>query len=574
MSHGTTTQAHGSFPGDADARPWLRFYGSKIPTTLSYPRITVYQALAATAARQPDAIAWDFFGTTATYNTFLSAIDTCAGALSGLGLKRNDKILILMPNSPQAIVAFYAANKLGAVAAFVHPLSTAAEIERYLNATAARIAITLDTFYEMLAAAKPTLPLETIILTRITDRLPRWKSAALYLKNRRLPTPVPDDARIKWWRSIMKSGVPVDVVETNCEAPAVVMFSGGTTGLPKGIVLSNYNLVSEAIAASSWLNLDNNHSVLAAMPIFHGFGLSLSINAALMLGGTTILLPAPRPDLVAELVRKKRPNVLLAVPSFFRSLMRNKQLQKADLSHILAAFCGGDTLPPATKKAFDSFLAEHGSQAKLLEGYGLTEAVSAVMAMPPNAQKENSIGIPFPDVRVRICKIGTDVAALPGEEGEICISGPPVMVGYLNDRQATETSLHRATDGAVWLHTGDLGTMDGDGFFYFKERLKRLIKCSGFNIFPSEVEDVLHSHPLVRQACVVGIPDAALGHRIKAYVTLQDGAQVTAQALIKYCRSKLVKWSCPRQIEFRTELPLTKLGKIDYQALQGEHPET
>ena len=555
-------------------RPWLRFYG-KLPHSLSYPEVTLYEAVAATVARVPDALAWDFLDTTSTYRAFLAAIDACANALAALGLAQGERILISMPTSPQGVIAFYAANKLGAVPALIHPLSTAPEIEHYLNASRARIALTLDAFYERFARIEPKLPLETLILARIPDYLSPPKQLGFWLTKGRKIAPVPADARVRWWSELTAARFPAAArAAAGTHDPAAILFSGGTTGLPKGILLSNRNFIAEGMQAAAWGELAQGHSILAILPIFHGFGLGVCVNAAFMAGGKSILVPMFSAEAVAKLLRKKRPNLLVGVPTLYEALARDPSLAKADLSCLRATFSGADTLPRPVKERFEKLVAERGGRVKLLEGYGLTEAVTAIMATPLDEYREGSIGIPFPDMLAQICRVGSEEALPPGEEGEICVSGPAVMLGYLDDPEATRETLRVHADGRTWLHTGDLGRMDADGFFYFTVRLKRMIKSSGFNVYPAQVEAVLYQHPLVAEACVAGVPDPAQVERVQAFVVLKDAAKAgaeTERALIEHCREQLIKWSCPRKIEFCAELPKTRVGKIDYKLLVQQH---
>lgn len=537
--------------------------------------MTLYEALTATAQRVPNAIAWDFMDTTATYRALLQSIDTCANALAALGLAAGERMLIAMPTSPQGVIAFYAANKLGAVPALIHPLSTAREVEHYVKLARPRIALTLDALYDRFAALGPDAPLETLILARIPDYLSPVKQLGFWLaKGRKIPA-VPADARVRWWKAIMCERYPTAKrAAGNTNDPAAILFSGGTTDMPKGIVLSNCNFIAEGMQAAAWGGLREGDAILAILPIFHGFGLGVCINAAFMAGGKAILVPMFSAEVVAKLLRSKRPNVLVGVPTLYEALTRDPSLARADLSCLRATFSGADTLPRPVKEKFEQLVAARGGRVRLLEGYGLTEAVTAIMAMPLTEYREGSIGVPFPDMRAEICRPQTEEELPPGEEGEICVAGPAVMLGYLDDPAATAKTLRVHSDGAVWLHTGDLGKRDADGFFYFTARLKRLIKSSGFNVYPAQVEAVLYRHPLVAEACVVGVPDPAQVERVKAVVVLKDAARATPeteQALIAYCRERLIKWSCPREIEFRRELPRTRIGKIDYKVLVAEH---
>ena len=561
-------------PDSPAARPWLRFYG-RVPHSLDYPDATAYEAVAATARRVPDGVAWDFFGTTATYRELLDSIDRCAGALAALGLARGDRILISMPTSPAGVIAFYAANTLGAVAVMIHPLSAPPEIAGYLKASHARMALTLDAFYERFAAARVEAPLERLILCRIPDYLSSLKSLGFWLtKGRKIPK-VPADAAVVWWTELMgRAHAAAPSGGTSAHDPAAILFSGGTTGAPKGILLSNRNLIAEGMQAASWSGMQDGDSMLAILPIFHGFGLGVCVNAVLTAGGTSILVPQFSPRIVATLIRAKRPSLLVGVPTLYDALAREPSLDRADLSCLRAAFSGADTLPRPVKERFEKRVAERGGNVRLLEGYGLTEAVTAIMAMPLDEYREGSIGIPFPDMLAKICAPGTERSLPPGDEGEICVSGPAVMMGYLDDPEATCETLRRHADGRTWLHTGDIGRMDEDGFFYFVVRAKRMIKSSGFNVYPAQVEAVLHQHPMVVEACVVGVPDPSQIERVKAFVVAKDAAKADdglARELIEFCRERLIKWSCPREIEFRAGLPRTRLGKIDYRALTAPH---
>lgn len=554
--------------------PWLRFYGST-PTTLAYPEVTLYQALAATARRTPDTIAWEFLGTKGTFRALLEDIDRCAAGFARLGLKSGDRILISMPTSPQGVVAFYAANRLGAAAAMVHPLSTAPEITHYLDATGARIAVVLDAFYATMAATTPKQALDAIVVARIPDVLPPLLRFGFWLTRGRKIASAPAEPRVHPWTALMRSGDTASAEPAGSPgSEAAILFSGGTTGQPKGIVLSNRNFVSESLQVVSWAGMEKNDAMLAILPLFHGFGLGVCVNAVLMAGGTSILVPVFTPEDVAKLLKKRRPTLLVGVPTLYDALAKNPLLRSADLSSLRACFSGADTLPRPVKERFESLVHDRGGRVQLLEGYGLTEAVSAIMATPLGHYREGSIGVPFPDMNVIICAPGTTDEVATGVEGEICVSGPAVMTGYLNDPEATAVALRTHPDGLVWLHTGDLGKRDDDGFFYFTGRLKRMIKSSGFNVYPSQVEAVLYQHPKVMDACVVGVPDEAQVERVKAYIVLRDPGDEspgTEAEIIAFCRERLIKWSCPREVEFRRELPKTRIGKIDYRALVEDH---
>ena len=558
----------------ASSRPWLRFYGD-VPNTLEYPAIGLYEALAASAARHPDAPAVDFLGATLTYRELSEAVDRCASALADVGLAAGNRITISMPTSPQGVIAFYAAAKLGAVASLIHPLSTAAEIEGYLNMSRSRVALTLDAFYGSFAEVRDRTPLETLILARIPDYLGPSKRLGFWLtRGRKIPR-VPSDAPVLWWSELMDERRPaVPPATVKPDDLVAILYSGGTTGAPKGIMLSHGNFISEALQLAGWVQLRGSDVVLAALPIFHGFGLAALVNAPLLHGAKVVMVPQFSPKIVAQLLQTKRPTLTAGPPTLYESLAKDPSLQRSDLSSLRAAFSGADTLPEPVRERFEQLVAERGGTVKLLEGYGLTEAITAIMGMPLHERRAGSIGLPFPDMLATICDPGTTESLPPNQDGEICISGPAVMLGYLDDAEATAAALKEHGDGRIWLHTGDIGRMDEDGFFYFTGRLKRMIKSSGFNVYPAQVEAVLYEHPAVAEACVVGIPDPAQGERVKAFVVATDPSAAgpeLADELIRHCRERLIKWSCPRSVEFRTELPRTRVGKIDSTALvQGE----
>ena len=499
-------------------RPWLRFYG-RVPESLDYPEVTLYEAVAQTAARVPDAIAWDFLDTTSSYAHFLAAIDRCADALASLGLKCGDRMLVSMPTSPQGIIAFYAASKLGAVPAMIHPLSAAPEIEHYLDASGARIALTLDAFYRVFAALKPKVPLDTMILARISDYLSPLKKLGFWLtKGRKIPR-VPVDPRVRWWADLMAASYPaVPSAKRRADDPAAILFSGGTTGVPKGIVLSSRNFIAEGMQAAR-VGRDAPGRVDTRDPADLSRLRSRRLRERGVHGGrrnrfscrsSTRSWSRSSSVQTAESAGRRA--------DALRRARRDPSLASADLSCLHAAFSGADTLPRPVKERFEKLVAERGGNVRLLEGYGLTEAVTAIMATPLDEYREGSIGVPVPrhagkDLQSRA---PTEEAAV-GEEGEICIAGPAVMLGYLDDPEATAEALRKHADGRVWLHTGDLGKMDADGFFYFTVRLKRMIKSSGFNVYPAQVEAVLYQHPVVAEACVVGVPDPSQVERVKAY---------------------------------------------------------
>lgn len=557
---------------------WLSAYGA-VPQHLAYPATSLYEAVMASVRRVPDAVAYDFLGARVTYREFGRLVDRAADGLSSLGLGPGERLAIALPTCPQAVIAFYAAGALGAAAAMIHPLSTGPEVARLITLSRSRFALTLDALYDRFRDAPGRTPLETLILTRISDPLPPLRRAALRLLARAKSAPsapVPRGAPVRWWRELVGSAhppAPRPPVEPT--AVAGIMFSGGTLGTPKGILLSHRNFIADALQLATWVGLGDQDRILAALPVFHGFGLGALVNTGFLTGCRVILVPRVTPRVIARMVRRTRPTMMAGVPTLYDAMTRDPNFRRADLSGLKAAFSGGDALPAPVKERFERAVAERGGSVGLLEGYGLTEAVTAVIVMPVHAVREGSVGVPLPDVLAAIFRPGTDDELPHGEDGEICIHGPPVMLGYLDDPAATAAALRRHRDGRIWLHTEDLGRRDAEGFFYFRGRLKRMIKSSGFNVYPAEVEQVIAQHPAVAECSVVGVPDPSQGERVKAFVILRPGwtgSHELGQELVAHCRSRLLKWSCPRDVEFRSVFPRTRFGKVDVRALAAREP--
>ncbi len=541
-----------------EKKPWLKFYDKHVPEYIDYPRTTMYNAVLKTSEKYPDSIAYDFMGYESTYKQLIEQIDQCAKALFNLGLRKGDRMTIAMPTTPQGIICFYAINKIGAIASMIHPLSPPKQIEFFLNLSDSTFALTIDKIYTNFEKIMDKSPLKTLILTQLSQN----------------KIEVPENPQLAWWKYIMaKEYAEIPEIQINSDEMAAILYSGGTTGVPKGIMLSNYNFITEGTQVAIWMDLSDKDSALAILPIFHGFGLGVCVNAIFMGGGKSILVPSFTPDQVADLIKTKKPNLIFGVPTLYEALNRNPKFQNTDLSFLKAAFCGADTLPHTTKEKFEEICKNNGSNVQLREGYGLTEAVTGICAMPLGEYREGSIGIPFPDMMMKIVNIDTSEEAPIGQEGELCINGPAVMLGYLNKPEETVETLKKHNDGKIWLHTGDIATMDKDGFFYFKIRLKRMIKSSGFNVYPAQVEDILYKHPDVLEACVIGVPDEKQIQKVKAFVVLKDPKEESIEMekeLINYCNENLIKWSCPREIEFTNQLPKTLVGKIDFKKLEEQ----
>ena len=359
---------------------------------------------------------------------------------------------------------------------------------------------------------------------------------------------------------------------------ASILYSGGTTGTTKGIMLSNLNfnaLGLQTIAASGFAPIDGM-KMLSVMPVFHGFGLGIGIHTALIGGACCILVPQFNVKTYADLLIKKQPNIIPGVPTLFEALLRAEKLENADLSCLKGVFCGGDSLSIELKKKVDEFLKAHNASVQIRQGYGLTECVTASCLTPKDYNRVGSIGVPFPDTYYKIVKPGTTDEVDPNVEGEICISGPSVMLCYMNNESETANTLRRHADGRIWMHSGDLGKMDEDGFVYFSQRIKRMIITSGYNVYPGQLENIIDGHEKVLLSCVIGVKDPYKIQKVKAFVVLRpnyEPSDAIKQELFDYCRGQIAKYAMPYDIEFRTELPKTLVGKVAYRVLEEEEAE-
>ena len=553
--------------------PWLRFYGDT-PATLTYPNKTMYQLVAQTAEQYPAHTACIFQGKKTSYAAFMDRIAAAARGLTALGIGKGDRVTICMPNTPQALTCFYALSRIGAVANMIHPLSAPQEIAFYLNVSKSKAILTLDQFYDKVASILPQVQSKcAVLIAKIADEL-SFPLNMLYPLTKNGKHPLPKTGYTLWADLVRKTAtLPPD--DSKVDDPAVILYSGGTTGTSKGIVLSskNFNALGLQTIAASGFGSVLGMKMLSVMPVFHGFGLGIGIHTALIGGASCILIPQFTPKTYADVLLKQKPNLIPGVPTLFEALLRVDSLKDADLSFLKGIFCGGDSLSPQLKKKVDAFLQEHNCAEQIREGYGTTECVTASCLTPKNYAREGSIGIPFPDTFYKIVTPGTTQELPENTEGEICIAGPTVMLGYLDNPEETAQILRRHEDGKIWLHTGDLGCMDTDGFVYFKQRIKRMIVTSGYNVYPSQLENVIDGHEKVLLSCCIGIADDYRGQKIRAYVVPMPGiapTQELKQELLTHCAQYIAKYALPREIVFRTELPKTLVGKVAYRVLEEE----
>ena len=558
--------------------PWEKYYKDR-ENKISFPNYNLYQVMVNCAKDHPHYYAYDYLGTKVTYQQFLTYIDNAAIAFRSLGVRRGDVVSLLLPNVPEALVSLYTLNKIGAIVEMIHPLSSEVEIKNYLNNTGSVLLIMVDFCYEKVSnIIHDTMVYKTIVCS-VSNSMPMLttigyevtKGYKMFMK-----TPFRRGDFISWPRFMGESKrykmnyTP----EVKGEDPAVILHSGGTTGSPKSIVLSNNNFNALMAQVHSTLTeLTLGDVVLGILPIFHGFGLGVTMHCAFSLGLEVVLVPQFDAKSFDKLINKYKPNIIVGVPTLYEALT-NISDSKLDLSSLKYAISGGDSLTYNLTRRINDYIANHNGTIRVCQGYGMTEALGAVSCgYRDEFNKETSIGIPFPGDDIKICKPNTQTEVPYGEIGEICISGPTVMMGYLDNEKETNEILQLHKDGKIWLHSGDMGMMDSDGVLFYKQRMKRMIISSGFNVYPNQIENVILSHDAVLNCTVVGIPHPYKQQVAKAVIVLKSGINPThaiKSSIKELCEKNLAKFSQPYEYEFRKSLPKTLIGKVDFRKLQEE----
>ncbi|MBR1757231.1 MAG: acyl--CoA ligase [Lachnospiraceae bacterium] len=547
-------------------------------THIEYPELTMAQMVERMAKKYPNEPAYEFYGNKTSYAKFYEDIETTAKAFFAMGIRRDDRVTICMPNTPQAMDCFYALDRIGAVANMVHPQSAQEEISFYLNVSKSKAILTLDMFTEKVQASLADVnhPV-TILVARMQDKLPIHLAAAYIAKAGRHYLKFPNTANQVLWKQFLKGakGISLPANVFDPDHTAAILYSGGTSGVPKGICLTDANINATALQAREAIQQEfhNGLSILSCMPLFHGFGLGINIHTALIHGACCILMPTFNTKSYAHMLIKKHPNFIAGVPTIFDALLHTPELEHADLSFLKGMFCGGDSLTVELKKKIDTFLKEHGATIQVREGYGLTECVTASCLTPKDTYKEGSIGLPFPDTVYAIVTPDTDEVLPNGEEGEIILRGPSVMKGYLDNEEETNKTLRRLADGNIWLYTGDQGWMDDDGYVYFRQRIKRMIITNGYNVYPGQLENVMDGMKEVAYSCVIGVKDPRRMQRVRAYVVLNEGYEASdamKEKIMKALEQKIARYALPKEIIFREELPKTLVGKVAFRVLEDE----
>ena len=557
---------------------------------LNYPEATMYEMIRRIAARYPKEPAYEFYGVRTSYKRFVARIDAAAAAFSAAGIGVGDAVTICLPNVPQALDCFYALDAVGAIANMVHPLSAQNEIAYYLNVSHSRMILTVDLFYEKVEAALASVdhPV-TVLVCRMQDELPPHLKCLYVLKKGREYLKFPNTDHATLWRGFLKTGRGFAPAAYDRNRTSVILYSGGTSGVPKGICLTDYSMNALAVQAREMVpeKFRVGLSMLSCMPVFHGFGLGINIHTVLVHGARCILMPTFNNKTYAQALIKKKPNFIAGVPTIFEALLHIPDFEGVKLDYLLGVFCGGDSMSVELKHKVDDFLASHGAKVRVQQGYGLTECVTASCLTPKDRERPGSIGLPFPDMVYAIVKPGTGEPLPPGEAGEIILTGPTLMQGYLNQPQETAEALRWLPDaqfglsedpaaGRLWLYTGDLGSMDEAGFVYFRQRIKRMIVTNGYNVYPGQLENVIDGVDEVAYSCVIGVKDARRGQRVRAYVVLREGVAPTEavrERIMAALRLNVAAYALPRELEFRESLPRTLVGKVAYRRLEEEAEE-
>jgi len=566
-------------------RPWFQFYEDPVPRTIDYPEVTLHSMLDDAVSRFPDrpalifgaAVGSRLMTSTMTYGELGTLVDRFAAGLQSMGVKKGDRVSIHLPNCPQFIIAYYGALKAGAIIVSTSPLYAAREIEHQLNDAGVDTIITMSRFYPLIEQVRPRTRLRNVIVTNIKEYFPgllRFLFTVAMEKKEGHRITLPAGPGNIWLQDFLSKSPDKPVpVEVDREDLALLQYTGGTTGISKGAMLTHRNMVVNTLQVRSWLSdtQDGQEVTLGAAPFFHVYGMTVGMSFSVYVGATMILMANPRAiDEMLLLIDKFRPTIFPGVPTMYVAVNNHPDVAagKYDLSSVRACISGSAALPVEVKAKFEEL-----SGGKLVEGYGLTEAAPVTHCNPIyGLNKAGSIGLPFPDVDARIMDLEAGEEELPiGEIGELVLRGPQVMRGYWNMEDETAIALRDN-----WLYTGDIARIDDDGYFYIVDRKKDMILSSGFNVYPRDVEEVIYEHPAVEEAVAAGVPDEYRGEAVKVYIVLKEGATATEKEIIEFCRDKLAKYKMPRMVEFRDELPKTMVGKVLRRALVEEelHKQT
>ncbi|MFH1581864.1 MAG: long-chain fatty acid--CoA ligase [Pseudomonadota bacterium] len=549
-------------------KPWLAHYGNEVPEKLEYKETHIVEFLERSAERFPDKTALNFQGYKVSYREMTDMINRFVACLNDFGIKKGDRVAILLPNLIPCVVSYYAILKIGAIAVMNNPLYTDRELYHQFNDSGSKILITLDLLANRMIDLRPKTNIKQIIYTSIGDYLPFPKNLLFKLvaKKKKLAADVKSADNLYKWKDVLaKYSSKPHPVDISFDDVAMYEYTGGTTGVSKGVMLTHANLSKQIQQISAWFPTfkKGNEVMLGCLPFFHAFGLSPCMNWSICMGWEIILVPKPQPKPLIEAINKYKPTIVAFVPTMIIGMLNHPDIVKADITSIRGCFSGSSPLPIEVIKNF-----EQKTGAVIVEGFGLTEAspVTHVNPFVDGKRKVGSIGLPISDTQCRIVDLVEGKTDVPvGEIGELLIKGPQVMKCYWNMPEETEKTL---VDG--WLYTGDIAKMDEEGYFFVVDRKKDMIISGGLNVYPRNVEEVFYEHPKVQEACAIGIPHPTRGEAIKIFVVLKEGETATQEELLEFCTNKMAKFKFPTEIEFRKELPKTNVGKILKKILREE----
>ncbi len=549
-------------------QPWLTHYEKEVPKNIDYDEIVMTEFLTQAASRFPDKMALLFQGYSLSFRELDDMVNRFAKALSQQGIQKGDRVAILLPNLIPCVVSFFAILKIGGIVVMNNPLYTDRELEHQFNDSESKLLITLDLLGNRMIDLRPKTGIKTIIYTSIGDYLPFPKNLLfpLVAKKKKLAADVKAAENVLKWKEVIKAHSPdPPQVALSFDDTAIFQYTGGTTGVSKGVMLTHGNLSKQVQQIAAWFPQfkKGEEIMLGALPYFHVFGLSTAMNFSIFMGWGQILIPKPQPEPLLEAIRKFKPTFTPLVPTMYIGMLNHPDIEKTDLTSIKGCFSGSAPLPIEIIRSF-----EEKTGAVIVEGFGLTEStpVSHINPFSGGKRKVGSVGLPISDTQCRVVSLDdgmTDVEV--GEPGEMLIKGPQIMKGYWNMPEETAKTI---TDG--WLHTGDIGKMDEEGYFYIVDRKKDMIISGGFNVYPRDIDEVFFEHPKVEEACSIGIPHPTRGESIKVFVVLKKGESATQEEFITYCEDKLAKYKLPTKIEFRDELPKTNVGKVLRKVLRAE----
>lgn len=546
---------------------WLKYYDEKAPATIRYPESTLYRLFRLSVEKNPSGTATLFYGARVAYQELKKQVDRFAAALQSLGIEKGDRVAVILPNLPAYPIVHFACLRQGAVLVPTNPLYVERELENQLKDSGARVAVVLDALYPRLARVRERTSVEKIVVTGVQDYLP-WLLGKLYrLKNKPSVPDGEDQGVYSLTELIRRTHVHAPAADLTADDGAMLLYTGGTTGISKGAMLTHRNLIANVYQVRHWLwdMQDGKEVLLCVLPFFHSYGLTTGLHLAVISQSAMVLVPRFEVKEVVKRIRKHRPTIFCGVPAMYNAINQAPSIAGRDVSSIRLCVSGGSGLPEEVQKTFEKLTG-----ARLVEGYGLSEASPVALVNPIHGtSKPGSVGVPLPDTEARVVDLETREPLPPGQAGELAVRGPQVMQGYWNRPAETAEVLQEG-----WLHTGDIAVMDTDGFFSIVDRKKDLIISAGMNVYPREVEEVLHQHPKVAEAAVLAVPNPLREQVVKAYIAPRDGETLTRAEVIQFCQDKLAKYKIPREVEFRKELPKSAVGKVLKRVLKEEESKT